>query len=59
MNSFISISKFFLAQPNLIVGNKKFRNIDKIIVKYGYSNPLFVVDDGFSKSKLWEIVKKK
>ena len=52
-------SKFILPQSNLIIGNKKFRNIHNIINKYGYSNPLFIVDEGFSKSSLWKIVQKK
>lgn len=58
MNSLTLNSKNLFSKSNLIVGNKKFRNIDKIIRKYGYSNPLFIVDHGFSKSKLWKLVQK-
>ena len=49
----------FLIRSNVIVGNGTVRNLHKIIKQYDYSNPLFLVDEGFAKSNLWKIVYKK
>lgn len=44
---------------NLIVGNGEFRKIPKTIKLSGFDKPLFIVDNGFSHSKLWNEIKKK
>ena len=44
---------------NLIVGNGEFRKIPKTIKLSGFEKPLFIVDKGFSHSKLWNDIKKK
>ena len=54
MNSF----NFFL-NFNTLIGNGLFRNINVIIKNENFRNPLFIVDEGFSKSKLWKLVNKK
>lgn len=49
----------FLIRSNIIVGNGTVRNLHKIIKQYDFSNPLFLIDEGFAKSNLWKIVYKK
>ena len=48
-----------LTNFNLVIGNGEFRKICITIKSLGFKSPVFLVDSGFSNSKLWKSLKKK
>ena len=48
-----------LTNFNFIIGNGEFRKICITIKSLGFKRPVFLVDSGFSNSKLWKSLKKK